>query len=184
MGSAMYHLLRKIFTTPKPVIARDTLACPSSLAIEIEVVSKKLREAVYRWFSGSLAIREVDAGSTNACEQELVALTNPFYDIERFGIRFVASPRHADMLLVTGPVSRNMAEALQRTYEATPEPKIVVAVGDDAISGGIFRGSYAVLDGVDKVIPVDFQIPGDPPSPKTILCTLLQIVEAVGQRKK
>lgn len=178
----MYHLLRKIISTPKPVIARDSLACPTS--INIEEAGEKLQGAIYKWFNGSLAIREVDAGSTNACEQELAALSNPFYDIERFGIRFVASPRHADMLLVTGPVSRNMVEALRRTYEAAPDPKIVVAVGDDAIYGGIFRGSYAVLDGVEKVIPVDFKIPGDPPSPKAILCALLQIAKAVGQRKK
>ena len=116
------------------------------------------------------------AGSTNACEQELTALGNPFYDVERFGIHFVASPRHADMLLITGPVSRNMREALLRTYDAIPTPKIVVAVGDDAIDGGIFKGSYAALDGVDTVVPVHYRIPGDPPSPETILRSLLEIL--------
>lgn len=137
---------------------------------------KNLQEKIKKLFRGSMAIRVVDAGSTNACEQELTALCNPYYDIERFGIHFVASPRHADMLMVTGPVSRNMKEALIRTYEAVPKPKIVVAVGDDAIHGGIFEGSYAVFDAVKNVIPVDFQIPGDPPSPKTILCHLMGIL--------
>ena len=153
---------------------------------ELEIIGKKLEKKIRKIFKGSLAIREVDAGSTNACEQELTALTNCYYDVERFGIHFVASPRHADMLMVTGAVTRNMQEALQKTYEATPDPKIVVAVGDDAISGGIFKGSYAVLDGVDKVIPVDFKIPGDPPSPKTIICHLLKILEIIegNQRKK
>jgi len=127
-------------------------------------------------FNGSLAIRLVTAGSTNACEQELVALGNSYYDVERFGVRFVASPRHADMLMVTGPVTRNMREALVRTYKAMPAPKIVVAVGDDAIDGGIFKGSYAVLDGVHNVIPVDYQIPGDPPSLKRIIGSLLAIL--------
>ena len=117
------------------------------------------------------------AGSTNACEQELVALANPYYDAERFGIHFVASPRHADMLMVTGPVTRNMREALVKTYEAMPAPKIVVAVGDDAIDGGLFRGSYAVLDGASKVIPVDYEIPGDPPSPRQIISALMEILE-------
>lgn len=170
----MFKFYKKIFSTPKTVIDVDLLNHQN-----IEVIGKSLNAKIKKLFKGSLAIREVDAGSTNACEQELTALTNAYYDIERFGIHFVASPRHADMLMVTGPVSRNMKEALIRTYKATPDPKIVVAVGDDAISGGIFKGSYAVLDGVDKVIPVDFQIPGDPPSPKTILCHLLKILEVV-----
>lgn len=175
----MFKFYRKIFSTPKTVIDVKSLGCG-----DVEVVGKKLAKKIQKLFKGSLAIREVDAGSTNACEQELTALSNAYYDVERFGIHFVASPRHADMLLVTGPVSRNMKEALVRTYEATPDPKIVVAVGDDAISGGIFKGSYAVLDGVDKVIPVDFQIPGDPPSPKTILCHLLRILEVIDSNKK
>ncbi len=134
-------------------------------------------------FHGSLAIRVVTAGSSNACEQELVALGNPFYDVERFGIHFVASPRHADMLLITGPVSRNMREALLKTYEAMPAPKIVVAVGDDAINGGIFRGSYAVLDGAESIVPVQYHIPGDPPSSYTILCSLLQILNELDGRE-
>src|SRR3989338_8391386 len=113
----------------------------------IRPTGKKLHEKIKKLFKGSLAIRVVTAGSTNACEQELVALGNVFYDVERFGVHFVASPRHADMLIVTGPVSRNMQEALKRAYDATPDPKIVVALGDDAINGGFFKGSYAVLDG-------------------------------------
>jgi Ni,Fe-hydrogenase III small subunit len=129
-------------------------------------------------FKGSLAIRQVDAGSDNAGEQELVALSNAFYDVERFGIHFVASPRHADMLLITGPVTRNMFKALQRSDEATPGPKIIVAVGDDAIDGGIYKGSYSVLDGVENNLPVvNYRIPGDPPSPMTILYHILTILE-------
>lgn len=171
------NLFSKIFLTPNTVIPVDSLKCE-----DIDVVGGQISEKVKKLFRGSLAIREVDAGSTNACEQELTALSNSFYDIERFGVHFVASPRYADMLFVTGPVSRNMAEALKKTYEAMPDPKIVVAVGDDAIDGGIFKGSYAVLDGVNKVISVDFQIPGDPPSPKTALCALLKILEIIDDK--
>lgn len=162
------------------VIHPNSLTCGE----ETEVVGKKIDQKIIKLFQGSLAIREVDTGSDNSCEQELTALSNPYYDVERFGIHFVASPRHADMLMVTGAVSRNMREALIKTYEATPEPKIVVAVGDDAIDGGIYRGSYGVLDGVDKVIPVDFAIPGDPPSPVAILCHLLEILEVIDKRKR
>src|ERR1700737_2394471 len=126
----------------------------------------------------SLSIREVDAGSCNGCELEIHALNNAFYDLERFGLRFVASPRHADVLLVTGPVTKNMREALQRTYAATPDPKWVVAVGDCAVDGGIFAGSYAVVGGVEQVIPVDLHIPGCPPRPIELLRGLLALVEA------
>lgn len=153
---------------PQVVIPESEL-----LAGSTEVVGGALKEEIRRLFSGSLSIRQVAAGSSNAEEQELTALTNAYYDIERFGIRFVASPRHADMLMVTGPVSVNMAEALRRTYAATPLPKLVVAVGDGAIHGSVFKGSYAVTDRVADVIPVDFSIPGDPPSPKMILASLL-----------
>ena len=142
-------------------------------------VGEKIEQKVKRLFRGSLAIRQVDAGSDNAVEQELVALSNAFYDVERFGIHFVASPKHADMLLVSGPVTRNMAEALRRAYAATPEPKIVVAVGNDAIDGGIYKGSYAILDGVHTVIPVNYQIHGDPPTPLAILQGLLDILEII-----
>lgn len=175
----MFKLFTKILTTEKTVIAPRDLAAGA----EVLEIGKQLEAKVKKLFKGSLAIREVDAGSTNACEHELTSLSNCFCDSERFGIHFVASPRHADMLLVTGPVSRNMKDALIKTYEATPDPKIVVAVGDDAIDGGIFKGSYAVLDGVDKVIPVHYYIPGDPPTPTQILRSLLQILEKIDNNK-
>lgn len=172
----MFKLVKKIVSTPNNIVSLNREDCEQT---EITEVGRKIEEKVKRLFRGSLAIRQVDAGSDNAAEQELVALSNPFYDVERFGIHFVASPRHADMLIVTGPVTRNMAEAVRRAYAATPDPKIVVALGDDAIDGGIYRGSYAVLDAVKNVIPVDYEIPGDPPSPKTILCHLVKILDRV-----
>lgn len=175
----MLKLLAKIFSTPKNVIS---ITSTDENQVEIIALGNKIQDNVKKLFRGSLAIRQVDAGSDNACEQELVALSNAFYDCERFGIHFVASPKHADMLLVTGPVTRNMAEALRRAYQATPDPKIIVAVGDDAIDGGIFKGSYAIEDGVNSVIPVDFQIPGDPPSPMTILVHLLKILEKLDNK--
>jgi Ni,Fe-hydrogenase III small subunit len=125
----------------------------------------------------SLAIRQVDAGSCNGCELEIHALNNAFYDLERFGLRFVASPRHADVLLVTGPVTKNMREALERTYRATPDPKWVVAVGDCAKDGGVFSGSYAVVGGMSQVVPVDLHIAGCPPSPNQLLQGLLALLE-------
>jgi Ni,Fe-hydrogenase III small subunit len=129
----------------------------------------------------SLSVRAVDAGSCNGCELELHAANNPVYDLERFGIRFVASPRHADVLLVTGPVSINMAEALKRTYDATPAPKWVVAMGDCARDGGCFAGTYACLGGAHKVVPVDLHIPGCPPSPLQILSGLLALLDSVSK---
>ncbi len=125
----------------------------------------------------ALNIRQVDAGSCNGCEGEIVALSNPYYDLERFGIHFVASPKHADMLLVTGPVTRNMAEAVKHAYEATPAPKLVVAVGACGCSGGIFAGSYAVTGAVESVIPVDTYIPGCPPTPAMLLTGILQTLQ-------
>jgi Ni,Fe-hydrogenase III small subunit len=124
----------------------------------------------------SLSIRQVDAGSCNGCELEIHALNNAFYDLERFGLRFVASPRHADVLLVTGPVTKNMSEALLRTYNATPNPKWVVAVGACALDGGIFAGSYAVAGGVKEVIPVDLHVRGCPPSPTELLKGLMALL--------
>lgn len=171
----MLKLFLKIFRTKKNIISIDSADIEQA---EIIAAGEKIHKNVKKLFKGSLAIRQVDAGSDNACEQELVALSNAFYDVERFGIHFVASPRHADMLMITGPVTRNMAEALKHAYACTPNPKIIVAVGDDAINGGIYKGSYAVLDGVDKVLPVHYQIPGNPPSPKTILLHLLTILES------
>ena len=129
----------------------------------------------------SLSIREVDAGSCNGCELEIHALNNAFYDLERFGLRFVASPRHADVLLVTGPVTKNMREALMRTFNATPDPKWVVAVGACAADGGIFAASYAVVGGVKDVIPVDLHIRGCPPSPTDLLKGLLALLESTNR---
>jgi Ni,Fe-hydrogenase III small subunit len=134
--------------------------------------------AARRRLGRSLSIREVDAGSCNGCELEIHALNNAFYDLERFGLRFVASPRHADVLLVTGPVTRNMREALARTYNATPDPKWVVAVGDCALDGGVFSGRYAVVGGVSAVVPVDLHIPGCPPRPVQLLKGLLSLLAA------
>jgi Ni,Fe-hydrogenase III small subunit len=133
-------------------------------------------------FKRSLRIRQVDAGSCNACEWECTALTNPIYDIQRFGIDFVASPRHADVLLVTGPVSRQMELALKRTYFATPDPKLIIACGDCAKDGGIYKGSYAVTNGLSQIVPVDGYIPGCPPTPMALLLGLAQIIDKYSQR--
>jgi len=138
-----------------------------------------LKLAARRRLGRSLSIREVDAGSCNGCELEIHALNNAYYDLERFGLRFVASPRHADVLLVTGPVTRNMRVALERTYSAMPNPKWVVAVGDCARDGGCFAGSYAVVGGVGEVVPVDLHVPGCPPPPLEILRGLLAVLDCV-----
>lgn len=138
-----------------------------------EEMGNELKEKIHKLFGRSLAIREVDAGSCNGCEVEITALNNPIYDIERFGIHFVASPRHADLLLVTGPASRNMEIALKRTYDSTPHPKLVVAVGACACSGGIFGDTYATTGGIDKIVPVDIYIPGCPPRPQALIYGLL-----------
>ena len=134
-------------------------------------------EAARARLGRSLSIRQVDAGSCNGCELEIHALGNAFYDLERFGLHFVASPRHADVLLVTGPVTKNMREALLRTYNATPDPKWVVALGACAVDGGVFAGSYAVAGGVNDVIPVDLHIRGCPPSPTAILKGLIALIQ-------
>ena len=140
-----------------------------------------IQSEMLRIMGRALAIRQVDAGSCNGCELEIHALNNPVYDVERFGLRFVASPRHADVLLVTGPVTRNMKVALERTYAATPDPKWVVAVGDCGCGCGVFAGSYAVLGGVDKVLPVDLHIPGCPPRPAALLQGLITLLEKVAK---
>jgi Ni,Fe-hydrogenase III small subunit/formate hydrogenlyase subunit 6/NADH:ubiquinone oxidoreductase subunit I len=147
-----------------------------------EESGKRIAAAIHNMLGRSLSIRQVDAGSCNGCEQEIVALNNPVHDIERFGIHFVASPRHADMLLVTGPVTRNMELALRKTWAATPDPKVVVAVGACGISGGIFGTNYASLGGVDAVIPVDVYIPGCPPRPEALLHGILLALGQVRQR--
>ena len=159
-------LLQKPVTEAAPSVEDAALA---ELANSVDLAAK-------RRLGRSLSIREVDAGSCNGCELEIHALQNAFYDLERFGLRFVASPRHADVLLVTGPVTKNMREALERTYSATPGPKWVVAVGDCAADGGIFAGSYAVAGGVSTVVPVDLHIRGCPPSPTEILKGLIALL--------
>ena len=144
----------------------------------MRVIQQRLRAEVLGAFSGSLAIRHVDAGSCNGCELEIHMLNNPYYNIEGLGIKFVASPRHADLLLVTGPVARNMEIALKRTWEATPDPKLVVATGDCGCTGGIFGESYASAGRVSNVIPVDVAVPGCPPTPLAIMQGILTAVTA------
>lgn len=160
-------LFRRPFTEQPP--ATDDAA--------VEELATAVARAARRRLGRSLSIREVDAGSCNGCELEIHALNNAYYDVERFGLRFVASPRHADMLMVTGPVTKNMRDALQRTYQATPDPKWVVAVGDCARDGGCFAGSHAVVGGVSDVIPVDLHIAGCPPTPTAMLQGLLALLE-------
>ena len=146
------------------------------------VVQARLQHDILRTLGRALTIRHIDAGSCNGCELEIHALGNPYYNIEGIGVRFVASPRHADMLLVTGPVSKHMAIALRRTYDATPDPKLVVAVGDCGCTGGIFGQSYASLGGVASVIPVDVAIPGCPPPPEALLQGILAALTASAPR--
>src|SRR5437762_8666026 len=160
-------LVRRPLTEAPPAKDEDMLA---ELGASVE-------RAARRRLGRSLSIREIDAGSCNGCELEIHALNNAFYDLERFGLRFVASPRHADVLLVTGPMSKNMREALERTYNATPDPKWVVAVGDCAVDGGVFSGSYAVIGSVKDVVPVDLHVRGCPPRPADLLKGLLALLE-------
>ncbi len=161
-GVSKQHLVRRWNVNEKTVFT-DTPSEP-----------EKARKEIYALLGRALNIRQLDPGSCNGCEAEITALTNPHYDLERFGIHFVASPRHADMLLVTGPVTRNMVEAVKLTYEAVPAPKLVVAVGACGCSGGVFAGSHAVVGPVDAVIPVDAYIPGCPPTPAMLLTGILQ----------
>ncbi|MDF9393303.1 MULTISPECIES: NADH-quinone oxidoreductase subunit B family protein [Methylococcus] len=175
----MLRLYSKIFKTG---VLTEKVPKPPSPGIgvaereeAIEQVGRALKGIVDKRFRGSLAIRQVDAGSCNGCELEIHALNNVYYDVERFGVHFVASPRHADVLLVTGPVSRHMEAALKRTYEATPDPKWVIAVGDCGACGGEFGVSYASCGAVSNVIPVDLAIPGCPPSPLALLQGLLSL---------
>ncbi len=169
------------------VIKADYQSQAGSSQMELQSVHRpeleqQLKSRIHEVLGRSLAIREVDAGSCNGCEVEITALNNPIYDVERLGIHFVASPRHADMLLVTGPVTRNMELALLKTWRATPDPKVVVAVGACGISGGIFGRTYATLGGVDQVIPVDVYIPGCPPRPEALLHGILLAVQRIEQK--
>jgi len=159
-------LIRRPFT--------ETL--PAASDPELAAMAQALDSQARRRLGRSLSLRLVDAGSCNACELELTALGNPFYDLERFGLRFVASPRHADVLIVTGPVAKNMREALLRTYDAMPAPKWVMAVGDCAVCGGLFAGSYACAGGAAAVLPVDLSISGCPPPPARLLEGLLALL--------
>ncbi|OGR56575.1 MAG: hydrogenase [Elusimicrobia bacterium RIFCSPLOWO2_02_FULL_39_32] len=150
---------------------------------EFSVVGNELKNKIKQLFGGrSLHVRQIDAGSCNGCELEISALSNPIYDIERFGIHFVASPRHADVLLVTGPITRQMEPALIKTYEATPEPRIVIATGDCAINCGVYVNSYAVSGPLNTIIPVDVNIPGCPPNPTAILQALLSILDRLPKK--
>lgn len=167
----MLRILHQIFRTG---IVTEPL--PETAEAEIAEIGARLEEAIKRRFKRSLTIREVDAGSCNGCELEIHAMNNPIYNCERFGIHFTASPRFADMLLITGPVTRNMEIALRRTYDATPPPKLVVAVGDCGLNGGIFGESYASLGGVGKVIPVNAYIHGCPPTPFDLLNGILRLI--------
>ncbi len=164
-------LLKSLFARPA------TITAPSAADAALEEVGRALEARARKLFGRAITIREVDAGSCNGCELEIHALNNAVYDVERFGIRFAASPRHCDVLMVTGPVTHNMKVALERTYAATPAPKWVVAVGDCGCGCGVFEGSYAVVGAVDKVIPVDLHIRGCPPKPIELLKGLIGLME-------
>lgn len=169
----LFKLMKILFFTPK-ITERKKDIIKSAEQTSFEEVGNELKQVIDRLYGGrSLRIRAVDGGSTNAEEIELTALNNAYYDIDRFGLSFVASPRHADMLFVTGPVTRNLETAVRTTYEAAPQPCIVVAIGDGACTGGIWKDSYAVVGPVEAVIPVHVRIPGDPPSPIEILSGVL-----------
>ena len=163
------RLFKKVWKTS---VVTETLGTAAD-GVQIQNLANQIDARARKLFGRSLHIREVDAGSCNGCEIEIAALNNPYYDLERFGLHFVASPRHADCLLVTGPVTRNMADPLRRTYDATPHPKLVVAVGDCARDCGIFAGGYGVLGPVSAVVPVDVVVPGCPPPPQMILSGIL-----------
>jgi Ni,Fe-hydrogenase III small subunit len=166
----MYQLLKQIVKT-----GIKTEAYPQADE-RLRATSERLQSAILERFAGALTIRHVDAGSCNGCELEINALNGPYYNLEGLGIKFVASPRHADMLLVTGPVSRNMEIALQRTYDATPDPKLVVAIGDCGCNGGIFGENYASRGRVSNVIPVDVAVPGCPPTPVALMQGILTAI--------
>ena len=166
----MFKILKQIAVTGIKTEA------PPPVDEALRTTRERLHDDILRYFAGALTIRHVDAGSCNGCELEIHALNNPLYNIEGLGIKFVASPRHADLLLVTGPVARNMELALKRTYDATPDPKLVVAIGDCGCTGGIFGESYASAGRVANVIPVDVAVPGCPPHPNRILAGILTAI--------
>lgn len=172
------QLFGKIWKTG---VATEALGTVDPHAIEI---GRAIEARVAHLLGRALAIREVDAGSCNGCELEITGLAGPVYDMERFGIHIVASPRHADLLLVTGPVTRNMEIPLRRTYEATPDPKVVVAVGDCAKTCGVFAGSYAVVGPVERIVPVDVTITGCPPEPAEILAGILRAVDRLVEKRR
>jgi Ni,Fe-hydrogenase III small subunit len=173
----MFQLLKQIAAVG---IKTEPVPNPDAL----RATTQRLEATILKRFHGALTIRHVDAGSCNGCELEINALNNPYYNLEGIGIRFVASPRHADMLLVTGPVSRHMKTALRRTYDATPEPKLVVALGDCGCTGGIYGESYASLGRVSNVIPVDVCVPGCPPTPTAIMQGILTAIGAPRMDRK
>jgi Ni,Fe-hydrogenase III small subunit len=171
-------LFTKILRTP--TVTEQLVA--SDAEDEVLLIARQIDARAHQLFGRSLHIREVDAGSCNGCELEISALSNPYYDMERFGLHIVASPRHADCLLVTGPVTRNMAVPLRRTYDATPDPKIVIAIGDCANTCGVFKDSSAVIGGVDKVIPVNVFVDGCPPEPVDILRGILSALDRLPRK--
>lgn len=172
----MYQILKQIALTG---IKTEV---PPPVDEALRTTRERLHADILRSFGGALTIRHVDAGSCNGCELEINALNNPYYNLEGLGIKFVASPRHADMLLVTGPVSRHMEVALRRTYDATPEPKLVVAMGDCGCTGGIFGESYASCGKVENVIPVDVAVPGCPPTPTAIMQAILTAITTTREK--
>jgi Ni,Fe-hydrogenase III small subunit len=174
----VYKLLKQIVKTG--IVTQPPPAADDAL----RVVAQRLKRQILDALGRALTIRHVDAGSCNGCELEIHALNNPYYNLEALGIKFVASPRHADLLLVTGPVSRHMATALVRTYDATPGPKLVVAIGDCGCTGGIFGESYASCGRVSNVIPVDVEVPGCPPTPAAIMQGILTAISAGTTRQR
>jgi Ni,Fe-hydrogenase III small subunit len=169
-------LIKNVFGKKKAVVIQ-------SQAGDFERLGIRLKGDINAVFGRSLTIRELDSGSDNAAEIELNNLSTPYYDIERFGVTFVASPRHADVIAITGAVTLGMAEAVKKTYDAMPQPGMVIAIGDDACNGGILKNSYAVLGGADKVLPVDVKIPGNPPTPEEIMRGLVALMSLIKERK-
>jgi Ni,Fe-hydrogenase III small subunit len=169
-------IFRNVFGKKKAVAVQSNAA-------DFERLGMQLKKDIDSVFGRSLAVRELDSGSDNAAEIELNNLSTPYYDIERFGVTFVASPRHADVIAVTGAVTLAMAGAVQKTYDAMPQPGLVIAIGDDACGEGILKGSYAVLGGADKILPVDIKIPGNPPTPEEIMRGLSALMALIKERK-